>query len=144
MERKQMRVAYISNSDSGGQGYLLTKAMRSVLGWDARTIQGGVTYLGYPHDMVTNETPGEEIEKFLRGTDFFIMQDQYAGMDVLKEVVNTKNSCIHGLGTPLRLHLDRQLINQLRLGANIVLPMPDPTITPHLMATAAFESVIVS
>jgi hypothetical protein len=140
---KVMQVMYLSNSDSGGQGHLLMKAMRDCLGWKARTFQGGVSYLGYPHDMVEGITAYDEVIDFAKNTDFFIMQDQYVGQGILQRFVTPRNSCIHGLGTPLRTHLDRQLVNQLRMHTLIVPPAPDPTITPYLMATAMFESLIV-
>ena len=138
-----MQVMYSSNSDSGGQGHLLMKAMRECLGWKARTFQGGVSYLGYPHDMVEGVTEDYEVIDFAKNTDFFIMQDQYMGKGFLQRFVNPRNSCIHGLGTPLRTHLSEQLINQLRLHTLIVPPAPDPTITPYLMASAMFESLMV-
>jgi hypothetical protein len=138
-----MQVMYLSNSDSGGQGHLLTKAMREVLGWKARTFQGGVSYLGYPHDMIEGVTEYDEVVDFAKNSDFFIMQDQYMGKGTLQRFVTPRNSCIHGLGTPLRMHLSEQLINQLRLHTLIVPPAPDPTITPFLMASAMFESLIV-
>jgi hypothetical protein len=140
---KVMQVMYLSNSDSGGQGNLLTEAMKTYLGWNARTFQGGVSYLGYPYDMVEGVTEQYEVIDFAKNADFFIMQDQYMGKGILQRFVTPNNSCIHGLGTPLRMHLDRQLINQLRMHTLIVPPMPDPTITPHLMATAMFESLMV-
>jgi hypothetical protein len=138
-----MQVMYLSNSDSGGQGYLLTRAMRECLGWNARTFQGGVSYLGYPHDMIEGITEEYEVIDFAKNSDFFILQDQYMGKGILQRFATAENSCIHGLGTPLRMHLDRQLINQLRMHTLIVPPAMDPTITPYLMASAFFESLIV-
>ena len=45
-----MRVLYLARYDAAGQGYLLTKAMRDVLGWDAMNCVMTQTYLDYPID----------------------------------------------------------------------------------------------
>jgi len=139
-----MRILYLSHSDSGNQGYLLTKAMREQLGWDARNFQNVNTYLDYETDWIEGNVDDNEVIEFAKNTDFFIMQDQYIGSGELRNYVTAKNSCIHGLGTPLRERLPNQLINQLRLHTLIVPPIPDPTITPHLLATAFFESLIIN
>ncbi len=139
-----VRILYISGADSGGQGYLLAKAMRDNLGWDAKALTLQESYLKYETDWVLNKNVDEqEILDFAKGTNFFIMQDQYLAGGDLQKYINTRNSCIHGLGSPLRARLAANLVNQLRGHVLVVPPATDQTITPNLMASAMFESLII-
>lgn len=139
-----MRIMYLSTSDSGNQGFLLCRAMREHLGWEAMSLQSVNSYLDYEYDWLDGHVSDNEVIDFAKGVDFFIMQDQYLQQGLLSKYITRKNSCIHGLGTPLRKMLPTKLINQLRLHSLIVPPAPDPTITPHLLATAFFESLIIN
>ena len=139
-----MKVLYISQTDSGGQGYLLARAMREHLGWDAKSLTMSPTYLDYDYDWLATEENKKDIEKFAKDTDFFIMQDRPIEINGLEQYMNTKNVCIHGLGSPLRNQLPLALIHQLRNELLIVPPAADQTITPNLMASAMFESVIIN
>jgi len=138
-----MRVLYISSMDSGAQGYLLAKAMRDHLGWDAKALTMAESYLRYKTDWVAGHVSDDDVIEFAKSTDFFIMQDQYLGGGELRKYVNARNSCIHGLGSPLRAATGSNLVNQLRGHTLIVPPATDQTITPNLMATAFFESLII-
>ncbi len=141
-----MRILYMSPSDSAQQGNLLTRAMRKHLGWDAKNYVSMTSYLEYEYDWLEGKNVDEKtIEEFAKGADYFIFQDQYVGeKSSIYKYVNNSNSCIHGLGTPLRATLDRRLARQLRFW-DLITPVPcDPTITPHLLCSAPHEALIVN
>jgi molybdopterin synthase catalytic subunit len=134
----------LSITDNGEQNYLLARAMRNYLKWDAKSIVGRETWLGYRTDWTTTNNL-EEMNEFAEDCDLFIFQDMLISptdetgepSTKIQKLANKNNTIISGSGTLMRNNL-QALQEMLMEGWHIIPPMSDPTIALY-MGAAPFE-----
>ena len=145
---RRMRVLCLARYDAAGQGYLLTKAMRDHLGWDAMNCTMTQTYLDYPIDwQPAVNVDLDEVEEYGRSADFIIFQEtpprELAGFEWLRDVATTKNSCIHVVGSIARANKMGISQHQSRTGLRVMNCIADPTIAPDLFCTSPFDPFMI-
>ena len=139
------RVFLFASTDNAQQHYLLAKAMRDYLGWDAMSMVDHKTYLDYPTDWKLEDNLVEANE-FIQTSDLIILQDIFLdveGLDI-KKYANLRNTIINGTGSAMRNntmmpHL--QYAQQVE-GWAIVPCLADETLSMKLCAPP-FENWIV-
>lgn len=139
----QKKVALISEADSAGQNFLLAKAMRDFLDWDATAYTCNETYLKYETDVLLTPENVKEHKANIESADVLIFQDLLRTIPGLRldKVANIRNTVIYGLGSPMRNNL-LTVQDWVRKGWHVLPPISDPTIT-KFVGGALFEAIIV-
>jgi hypothetical protein len=137
-----MRILLIAETDNAQQHYLLAKAMRDHLDWDAKSMVVHNTFLGYPTDWTTEENI-EEAAEFAKNTNLFIFQDYRISFDELPlhKYCGPKNTIINGTGSRMRARIDSTRADQYN-GWAVVPMLCDTTLSTKLCAPP-FENWIV-
>jgi hypothetical protein len=137
-----MRVFLIATHDNAQQHWLLAKAMRDYLGWEAMSMVKKSSYLGYETDW-TVENNTEEAKEYIKTADLLIFQDMLLDIEGLglQQKANKKNTIINGTGSMMRIHLPVILADQ-RDGWAVVPCLADETLSTVLCAPP-FENWIV-
>lgn len=138
-----MRVLYVARYDAAGQGYLLTKAMREDLGWEAENWVTQQTYLGYPIDKKLTQETVADMEEYAKTADFIIFQEAPINTQELGEICTQKNTCVHVVGSIARNNLGGILQAQHENALKVVNCLGDPTIAPHLLCTSPFDPFMI-
>jgi hypothetical protein len=142
-----LRVLVYSTYDAAGQGYLLAKALREHMGYEAKNVITMQTYLNYPADWhLGNNVQPAEVLDYAKGCDFFVFQEWMPNIKELAPLfglIRPNNSCIHSLGSMTRRGIDDMCMKQLRRGLAVSSPISDCTIAPGLMGTAPFENIML-
>lgn len=136
-----MKVLSIALNDNGQQSYLLAKAMRDYLDWDARSITFSGSYLNFPTDWTAKNV--DEALAFAQDADLLIFQDAMIwdeNFDVRK-LAGPRNTIINGTGSMMRRQLNDMLMMQYR-GWVVVPPLCDETLSSKMMGIP-FENWIV-
>ena len=137
-----MKVFLVAISDNAQQHFILAKAMRDHLGWDAKSMVMRKSYLGYPTDW-TLEEDHDEAAEFVKDADLLIFQDRLMNVPGLglQEKADYKNTIINGTGSMMRANIQALREDQQR-GWAIVPMLCDTTLSTHLCAPP-FENWIV-
>lgn len=137
-----MRVFLIAETDNAQQNFLLAKAMRDHMGWEAKSMALKETYLKYQTDW-TMENNVDEAAEFAKTADLFIFQDQLMTSDKLKleKYATHHNTIISGTGSRMRANADALRQDQQE-GWAIVPMLCDTTLSMKLCAPP-FENWIV-
>lgn len=139
---KNLRVFLFAETDNAQQHYLLAKAMREYLNWDAMSMVAGETYLGYKTDwLYTNKNHYEEAEQFVKDTDLFIFQDITFDVLNIKKMAGHRNTIINGTGSRMRQNID--ITRQEQLDGWAVVPMLCDTTLSTKICAPPFENWIV-
>ncbi len=137
-----MRVFLLAETDNAQQSFLLAKAMRDHMGWDAKSMVMKETYLKYPTDW-TMENNVDEAAEFAKTADLFIFQDQLMTSKKLQleKYATHRNTIVSGTGSRMRANIDAMRQDQQE-GWAIVPMLCDTTISMKLCAPP-FENWIV-
>jgi hypothetical protein len=140
MESK--RVFLFSIMDNAQQHWLLAKAMRDYLGWDAKSMVVRENYIGYKTDW-TFEKDKDEAAEFIKDADLIMFQDRLLDAPGLglQEKAYYKNTIINGTGSMMRANI-QSLREDQQHGWAIVPMLCDTTLSTHLCAPP-FENWIV-
>ena len=131
--------------DSGNQGWLMAKAMKKYLGWDAKCLVFGESYLQYPVDWVFEQNVGiATVLEYASNCTYFIFLDSIVDIPQLPlgRYLTPNNHCIVGVGSGLRHTVDQVLMAQIKHDLVVVTPPQDETLTTQLMGVP-FDFVIV-
>jgi hypothetical protein len=137
-----MQVCLLSESDSAGQNFLLAKAMRDHLGFDAKSFTVNATYLNYQTDQfLTGDTT--DLAEYASSADLLIFQDRLFEIPgaKLKKVANQGNTIIWGHGTPMRNNM-LGTIDYIKAGWHVLPPLSDPSLAAYI-GGAPFVAKIV-
>ena len=137
-----MNVFLFAETDNAQQNYLLAKAMRDHLGWNAKSMVLRETYLGYPTDWTFDKDLGAA-QEFMDDADLFILQDGMVFTDELPlhKYCGIHNTIINGTGSRLRNNIAWARAMQAE-GWAIVPMLCDSTLS-SLISAPPFENWIV-
>lgn len=140
--KDELRVFLFARTDNCQQHWLLAKAMRDYLGWDAKSCVKHNTYLGYPTDWILkNDT--QEAAEFIKTADLIILQDAMLAPEHLDipKYATTHNTIINGTGTAMRSVMG--VLAGSQYDGWVVLPnLADETVSTHIGFTP-FENWIL-
>jgi len=137
-----MKVFLFAIHDNGQQHFTLADAMRTELGWDAKSMVMKESYLGFKTDW-TYEKNLKEAQEFIEDTDLFIFQDMLMCVDglELQKYAGHKNTIINGTGSMMRANIPI-LREMQKEGWKMVTSLCDSTIASHI-ASPPFQNWIV-
>ena len=136
-----MKVLSMAINDNGQQSYLLAKAMRDYLKWDARSITFSTSYLDFPADWTARDA--DKAMAFAEDADLLIFQDAPIWDENfdMRKLAGPNNTIVNGTGSTMRRKMGELLVMQYK-GYVVVPPMCDETLSSHMMGVP-FENWIV-
>ena len=136
-----MKVLSMAINDNGQQSYLLAKAMRDYLKWDARSITFSTSYLNFPADWTARDA--DKAMAFAEDADLLIFQDApiWDKNFDMRKLAGPNNTIVNGTGSVMRRKMGELLVMQYK-GYVVVPPLCDETLSSHMMGVP-FENWIV-
>ena len=137
-----MKVFLFAYTDNGQQHFVLADAMRTELGWDAKSMVMQETWLGFKTDWIYKRDL-KEAQEFIKDADLFIFQDALLSIENLdfQKYVTPGNTIINGTGTRMRMHA-QALRRMQEVGWRMVTSLCDSTIASKI-ASPPFQNWIV-
>jgi len=130
--------------DSGCQGWLTAHAMKKYLGWDAKCLVFGESYLQYPTDWVFEQNVGlSTVLEYAANCTYFVFMDSVVNIPQLPlgRYLTPNNHCILGVGSGLRNDISHVLIDQMMHGLVVATAPQDESTTTRLTGVP-FDFVI--